>query len=162
MENFSTLHAASELQKDVFNLRALRNNVEMKLRIAQDANEGSALDGKPALFSAKALEDIKAIVDQCLRLYWKVEAAIMNNSESKLLDQEIATKLAIFNDEIKAKKSSKLLQLNTNLVLTRLECLRWPYVAPRLEQYGLQLNGLQFNLMLIFQVISVRAKTAAP
>jgi hypothetical protein len=130
--------------------------------LLDDENERIAQDGKAVLFSVKALEDIKGIVDQCLIIFWKIEATITNKSDSKFLDQDISRRLVIFNDEVKAKKASKLLKLDSMLVLTKMQCLRWPYVAPKLEQYGVQLNGLQVNLILMFQVVSMRAKTITP
>lgn len=124
-----------------------------------DENERKALGGGAVLFSAKALEDIKGIADQCLVLFWKIEATITNKSDSKSFDQEVLGELATFNDKLKTEKASKLLKLDSMLVLTKMQCLRWPYVAPKLEQYGAQLNGFQVNLILIFQVVSMRANT---
>lgn len=123
--------------------------------LLEDENKCTARDGKAPLFSTKALEDIKIIVDQCLMLFWRIEAIITNKADSRVLDQEIARNLVIFNNEVGPKKASKLLRLDSNVVLRKMQCLRWPYVSPKLEMYGQQLNSLQINLILIFQVVSL-------
>jgi hypothetical protein len=116
--------------------------------------------GKTVLFSDKALRDVKNALDHCLALFWRIECTLLNKPSPKQIDEEIKKRLDTFNKQIIEKKNPETPTLNENLVLKRLrkfEYLRWPYFAPKLEHYSIQLNRLQINLILMFQVISIRA-----
>ena len=125
--------------------------------LIDDEKESIEGGGKPILFSYKALGDVKKTADQCLILFWRIEATITKTDDSKCLEKKLERELHIFNENINAKTDSRLRKLDSVLVLSKLECLRWPFIAPKLDDYNQQLQRLQMNLILIFQVVSIRA-----
>lgn len=119
--------------------------------------------GHPAtLFSAKALDDVKGRADQCLIIFWQIEAAITKKREARNFEDELAERLDAFNQVITSTAEPKLPRLDIHQVLSRLESLKWTYVAPKLDQYSKELDRLQLNLVLMFQVISMRARQIKP
>jgi hypothetical protein len=114
------------------------------------------------LFNTKALDDVKGRADQCLIIFWRIETAIIKKREARDFEEQLAERLEAFNADIKAKKEPKLAKLDTHRIFSKLECLKWTYVAPKLDQYSRELDRVQLNLVLMFQVISMRARSIKP
>jgi hypothetical protein len=112
------------------------------------------------LFTPEALDDVKGTADKCLVIFWRIESTICNIRDS---EKELVRKLTAFNEEIKSKNLS---QIKTNLTPVSLTSLwsriRWPLIAPRLDNYHKQLQGHQLNLVLMFNVISLAAHRRKP
>jgi hypothetical protein len=118
--------------------------------------------GRPVFFSTKAIDDVKSTADKCLLIFWRIEATITKNSGSKL-EEELIKRLNTFNQQLATKKSPDPIPVDTNLIsLTIWGRLRWPYIAPKLDNYTSQLQLLQMNLVLMFSVISLHAHRMRP
>jgi hypothetical protein len=138
-------------------IRATSDAMEQVKGFLDDENENIKKGHKAMLFNAKALSNIKGTADQCLELFWRIEDTITTQLDSKTLEVQISNRLSAFNKDIESGGTSKVLKLDQPMVLRKLKHLKWPLVAPKLEQYNVQLHRLQTNLILMFQVISIRA-----
>lgn len=119
--------------------------------------------GHPAiLFSTKALLDVKGRADQCLIIFWRIEAAIMKKREPRDFEEQLAIRLDAFNRRIAETTEPKIPRLDSNRALSKLECLKWTYATPKLNRYRKELDRIQLNLVLMFQVISIRAHQIKP
>lgn len=120
---------------------------------------------KAILFSAQAIVDIRTTNDECLKLFWKIEAFLISNrKDSTELEAEILAKLTGYYAQLKDKKDPKPLELDERLepklrklTLSRRKMLQWPFASPTLDQYNKELHGLQMSLALMFQIITLGA-----
>jgi len=118
--------------------------------------------GRAIFFSAKAVEDVKGTADKCLILFWRIEATITNKTGSNFED-ELIQRLSGFNSDVLGKKDCAPINVDATLTaLSRWKQLRWPYIAPKLDDYNNQLLRLQMNLVLMFTVISLGAHRLKP
>jgi hypothetical protein len=118
--------------------------------------------GRAILFSAKAIDDVKGTADKCLLIFWRIEATITSKSGSKL-EEELVRRLIAFNHELITKKCHDPIKVDSALVsLTTWGRLRWPLIAPKLDNYNSQLQLLQMNLVLMFSVVSLHAHRLRP
>lgn len=118
--------------------------------------------GRAIFFSAKAIDDVKGTADKCLLIFWRIEATITNKTGSKF-EEELIKRLNSFNKELITKKHPNPIKVDTTLIsLSTWGRLRWPYIAPKLDNYNSQLHRLQMNLVLMFSVISLGAHRMRP
>jgi len=123
----------------------------------QEESERLQRGGEPMLVTASALEDVKGAVDNCLIIFWRIEATI-TSQEGRKLEQELVQRLIAYNKELKANKTPDILKPDAKLAsLSKRGQLKWWYIAPKLEQYNNQLHRQQSSLQLIFSIISIRA-----
>ncbi|KAL3423684.1 hypothetical protein PVAG01_05431 [Phlyctema vagabunda] len=124
--------------------------------LLNDEKKNIEREGKSILFSIEGIQQLRATADSCLLLFWKIEATIANRSERNL-DEKLQRRLRQFRREIETTTKSKIAKPNQNLVLSTRDRLRWPYITPKLEEFSRQLRDLQVNLVLLFQVVNLRA-----
>lgn len=117
--------------------------------------------GYATFFSPKAISDVKCTADKCLFIFWRIEAAITNKSGTKF-ETELVKRLELFNEELRKEQRVPVQPDPELTTLSKWGRLRWPYIAPKLEQYNSQLQLLQSNLVLIFQVVSLGAHRTKP
>lgn len=123
---------------------------------------------KPALFSSEAITDIQTTTDQCLKIFWRVEAWVISRDDSVELEAKLTVRLDQFKTQLKVSKDSEvpILNLDKSLAkarkLSKRDRLQWPFSAPKLEQYNDQLHRLEAHLTLMFQVITVCALQRKP
>lgn len=125
------------------------------LQVLLDKEDKRRAEKIKPIFTAEALRNIKDHSDQCLTIFWRIEALITNKLEDNLLEKDIAVKLAIFNSDSRSVNKSKVLELDSLGVLTKMQCLKWPYVSPRLKEYAQRLSSLQLGMILMIQVVSL-------
>jgi hypothetical protein len=58
--------------------------------------------------------------------------------------------------ELVTHSESKLPRLHSHRIFTKLECLKWTYVALELDQNSKNPDQLELNLVLILEAISIR------
>ena len=130
--------------------------------ILADECENLERKGRAVFFSTKAIDNVKSTADKCLLIFWRIEATITSKSGSKL-EEELIKRLNTFNQQLTTKKSPDPIPVDTTLIsLTTWGRLRWPYIAPKLDNYTSQLQLLQMNLVLMFSVISLHAHRMRP
>ncbi|KAM0156482.1 hypothetical protein ACHAPG_005292 [Botrytis cinerea] len=123
---------------------------------------------KATLFSSEAITDIQMTTDQCLKIFWRVEAWIINRDDSQELETKLTSRLDEFKNQLKTSKNKQVpvLNLNKSLAkvhkLSKLDRLSWPFSEPKLEQYNTQLHRLQAHLTLMLQIITVCALQRKP
>jgi hypothetical protein len=150
------------LRSLVDGVHATTGAMEQVHGLLEDEKKNIAKGHPAVLFSTKALLEVKSRADQCLILFWRIEAVITKKRESRDFEDQLADRLNAFNKGIATCNEPKLPRLDSHRVLSMLECLKWTYVAPKLDQYSKELDRLQLNLVLMFQVISLRARQVKP
>jgi len=116
-------------------------------------------DSKPRQLSDKAVEFIKERADQALVLFWRTENVLMKRREPRNFEERLVERLVGFNDEVKEKKKGSLERLDSMGLLIRLEDLKWLDVASKIDGFSKMLRKVQLNLALVFQVVSIRARS---
>ncbi|KAK0108827.1 hypothetical protein ONS96_002669 [Cadophora gregata f. sp. sojae] len=118
--------------------------------------------GQAILFSEKAITDVKGTADKCLIIFWRIEAAITSKKTGSKFESTLIERLELFNA---ALCKEQLQPVFPDPELTKLSTwgrIRWTYIAPRLDQFNSQLQLLQTNLVLMFQVISLGVHRRRP
>ncbi|TRX96984.1 hypothetical protein FHL15_002290 [Xylaria flabelliformis] len=121
--------------------------------------------GQPLyLFSGNSLENIRAIANRCLVIFWRVEATISGNwttdDNSRLLE-----KLLEFNDKLKHSTPGSTIQIESELTADPLgswDKFRWPSKASKLDKYCKQLQRYKYNLVLLLQIVSLGQQRLKP
>jgi hypothetical protein len=100
-------------------------------------------------FTSKSIQAVKRTADECLIIFWRIEATVTNKSRSK---QDLIVKLDIFNEKLKEKEPPPL-TVDKNLTSMSIwDRLRWPLITYKLEQFNSQIQSRQANLVLIFSL----------
>lgn len=126
----------------------------------ESQNEQSGHKGR--LFSKDALVFVKNNADRCLLVFWRIEATVLEKSD-KNMEAILRCRLAEFDSRARAQPGS--LMLSPELVpasLSFLGRLRWPLVAPKLDEFRSQLQFHQQCLSLVFMVISLGEVRSKP
>lgn len=136
--------------------------LEQVQEFLQREHRNVAGGGQPELFSKGALVQVRKTSDLCLKIFWRIEAAILGESRSELEDK-ISRRLVAFHDEIDADREPRTLSLDQNLKVSRLMRWRWAFkISNKLNEYNRQLHRQQTTLILLFQVISLQANLINP
>ncbi|KAH6691118.1 hypothetical protein BKA61DRAFT_283800, partial [Leptodontidium sp. MPI-SDFR-AT-0119] len=117
--------------------------------------------GQALLFSPKAITDVKRTADGCLMIFWRIEATITCKAGPKF-ESILAQRLDLFNAELCKEDREPVVPDPELSKLTTWRRLRWGYIAPKLDQFNNQLQLLQTNLVLMFQVVSLGAHRMRP
>lgn len=123
--------------------------------------------GKPMLFSEKALDDVQETADQCLKIFWRIEATVLRKDSAKDLELQILRRLARFHKEIRNTRNldetPSVLKFDTTQKLSKRQQLTWAFsTGDKLEKYNRQLYRLQTTLILVFQVVHLRYNLTKP
>ncbi|KAK7728715.1 hypothetical protein SLS63_006576 [Diaporthe eres] len=108
------------------------------------------------LFSLQALIDLKDTADQCLIIFWRIEATITGNKDSAS-DEELARKLVQFNKLLNKDETAKVSLDNTigDQSWSVFGSIRWTYIDFKLDGYSQQLHHYQGCLTLMCSVVSL-------
>lgn len=159
----STRDANQSLHDVLHSINATSLAMEQVRSLLDEDRKAVKKHQKATLFNSKALANIKGLADQCLVLFWRIEATITNKYERQRdLEDRIEEQLLAFNEDITAGKGPSTPTVNDNLVLNRLQQLKWHFVEPKLEKYSRQLQTLQSSLVLMFQVATCGALLKKP
>ncbi|CAG8959900.1 hypothetical protein HYFRA_00013172 [Hymenoscyphus fraxineus] len=125
--------------------------------------------GKPILFSTKALDDVQEAADQCLKIFWRIEATVLRKDSAKNLELQISRRLERFRKEVRKSRnldeipSALKLDASQKLKLSRRQQLTWAFsTGDKLEKYNRQLYRLQTTLILVFQVVHLKFSLTKP
>lgn len=112
--------------------------------------------GRLQLFSLQALIDLKDTADQCLIIFWRIEATITGNKDSAS-DEELARKLVQFNKLLKKDEAAKVSLDDTigDPSWSIFGNIRWTYIDFKLDGYSQQLHHYQGCLTLMCSVVSL-------
>lgn len=118
---------------------------------------------KLILFSKESISKIRTTSDDCLRVFWRIEAVILNKDKPKILERRIEVQLTELRRCIEKGEEPPDLKLSEVLSkpkLTKLQQLAWVFskVGDKLERHRVHLQGHQTTLILLFHVISLRSK----
>ena len=92
--------------------------------LLEDKKKNIKNEHPAVLFSAKALDDVKARADQCLIIFWRIKDVIIRKRESRDFEEQLANRLDTLNKGIAGRIDQKLPRLDSLQVLSRLECLK--------------------------------------
>ncbi|KAL8377232.1 hypothetical protein RB595_008080 [Gaeumannomyces hyphopodioides] len=127
---------------------------------AESQNQQSGHKG--GLFSKDALIFVKNNADRCLLVFWRIEATVLDKSD-KNLEGILRDRLEEFNSKARARPGDvKLSPEPVPPSLSFLGRLRWPLVAPKLDEFRSQLQFHQQCLSLVFMVISLGEVRSKP
>jgi hypothetical protein len=113
---------------------------------------------KPQYFSGTALDKVQSTAEQCLKIFLKIEATILNKPYSKDLDR----RLSEIYVAIKANKEPPKPNLDAKK-LNKRQSFMWSFRTGRkLEGYKVQLQQLQTTLILMFHVITLGLNLKKP
>ncbi|KAL8406594.1 hypothetical protein RB596_005172 [Gaeumannomyces avenae] len=129
-------------------LRLIHQYLDVESQNQQSGQQGG-------LFSKDALIFVKNNADRCLLVFWRIEAAVLDKSD-KNLEGILRDRLVEFDSKARAHPGD--LKLSPEPVpqsLSFLGRLRWPLVAPKLDEFRSQLQFHQQCLSLVFMVISL-------
>lgn len=145
-------------------VRAIRDGISMvtsamnQVRVFLDEEHArmSMVEGsKGGPFWEEALPDIKGSVDTCLLLFWEINATLAN---SEVLNSVLIERLALFHV---TNKLSQIPELESSLLLTKMDSLRWPYIMPKLKHYRKRLSILQGSFRFAYSWIAWPQKMAS-
>ncbi|THV52695.1 hypothetical protein BGAL_0071g00030 [Botrytis galanthina] len=120
--------------------------------------------GQKATLNARGIRQIQGITDDCLKVFWRVEAWVLHKDDSNELELKIANRLNEYKEDVKfdPTRPSQFLKVDETSAKVRRLRESWitRYLSPlqthKLLQYARELHQLQASLNLLFTVISVR------
>jgi hypothetical protein len=143
-------------------IEATNHALEEVMNLLEEERENLNQGHKMILFSDKALSKLQTTADNCLKIFWKIEAIILKK-DNKHLEAKLKTRLAEFHAEVKDKKDPPVLKIDKSLRLTRFQHIAWSFnIGNKMEKLSRQLHRYQTTLILIFSVISIRANMTNP
>ncbi|TGO63861.1 hypothetical protein BCON_0010g00260 [Botryotinia convoluta] len=155
--------AAQNLKATLTNIRAASVSFEYVNNFLKQESERLKL-GQKATLNARGIRQIQGITDDCLKVFWRVEAWVLYKDDSNELELKIANKLNEYKEDVKFDPTRPSQFLKVDETSARVRKLResWfaRYLSPlqthKLLQYARELHQLQASLNLLFTVISVR------
>ncbi|KAG6355149.1 hypothetical protein INS49_004230 [Diaporthe citri] len=104
----------------------------------------------------RALIDLKDTADQCLIIFWRIEATITGNKDSAS-DEELARKLVQFNKLLIKDEAAKVSLDDTigDPSWSVFGSIRWTYIDFKLDGYSQQFHHYQGCLTLMCSVVSL-------
>lgn len=159
----SEYSSADQSYHDILDsIDATSEALEQVGRFLEDEKINVEKGGKLKLFSIEALIKIEKTAGKCLKIFWRIEATILNK-ESSDLEAKISKNLTNFYESLRIKKEAPILKLDRGLKLSRLQRLKWSFsVGDKLEKYNIRLERLKSALILMFSVISIRVNLTKP
>ncbi|TEY46858.1 hypothetical protein BOTCAL_0312g00150 [Botryotinia calthae] len=155
--------AAQNLKATLTNIRAASVSFEYVNHFLKQESERLKL-GQQATLNARGIRQIQGITDDCLKIFWRVEAWVLYKDDSNELELKIANRLNEYKEDVKfdPERPPQFLKVDETLAKVRKLRESWfaRYLSPlqthKLLQYGRDLHELQASLNLLFTVISVR------
>ncbi|KAM0180544.1 hypothetical protein ACHAPF_002251 [Botrytis cinerea] len=155
--------AAQNLKATLTNIRAASVSFEYVNHFLKQESERLKL-GQKATLNARGIRQIQGITDDCLKVFWRVEAWVLYKDDSNELELKIANRLNEYKEDVKfdPERPSQFLKVDETLAKVRKLRESWlaRYLSPlqthKLLQYARELHELQASLNLLFTVISVR------
>lgn len=154
--------AAQNLNAALTNIRAASISIEHINHFLKEESERSKLRQRATLNTA-GIRQIQYITDECLKVFWRVEAWVLDKDDSNELELRIANRLNEYKEDLKfgIGKPSQFLKVDEALAKVRkLRESRFSrYISAlqphRLDQYSRELHGLQASLSLLLIVINI-------
>ncbi|KAI1258447.1 hypothetical protein F5Y18DRAFT_356077 [Xylariaceae sp. FL1019] len=154
------LSAQESLQKIVDEIDSTSHALkEVYLLIREELD--SFDKGKPLLlFTETSLLNVKQTADQCLVIFWRIEATIeatISGDSSANTKEKLIKKLNEFN-KLNSYSSNFPIAIELRPISNPLDSrqkARWTTNVSKLEDYCEQLRRLKINLTLTFQVVSL-------
>ena len=137
------------------------SQVELLLR---EEKRNLAIDGKAKLFSTTAVENIRSNADDCLMIFWRIEATLLKKDNPKDLQIYVLRKLLDWRSALARNPDENPpdLALESDQRLSRRQRFRWSSVGAKLEKYTKQLHSLQTDLILLVTVINFKVNLVRP
>ncbi|KAF5868478.1 uncharacterized protein Bfra_012389 [Botrytis fragariae] len=155
--------AAQNLNATLTNIRAASVSFEYVNQFLKQESERLKL-GQKATLSARGIRHIQGVTDDCLKVFWRVEAWVLYKDDSNELELKIANRLNDYKEDVKfdPTRPSQFLKVDETSAKVRKLKESWfaRYLSPlqthKLLQYATELHHLQGSLNLLFTVIGVR------
>ncbi|KAF7932847.1 uncharacterized protein EAE98_004146 [Botrytis deweyae] len=155
--------AAQNLKATLRNIDAASASFEFVNHFLKQETERLKL-GQKATLNARGIRQIQSITDDCLKVFWRVEAWVLYKDDSNELELKIANRLNEYKEDVKfdPTRPSQFLKVDETSAKVRKLRESWftRYLSPlqthKLLQYARELHQLQASLNLLFTVISVR------
>ncbi|TGO67675.1 hypothetical protein BOTNAR_0037g00110 [Botryotinia narcissicola] len=155
--------AAQNLKATLRNIDAASVSFEYVNHFLEQETERLKL-GQKVTLNARGIRHIQGITDDCLKIFWRVEAWVLHKDDSNELELKIANRLNEYKEDVKfdPTRPSQFLKVDETSAKVRKLRESWikRYLSPlqthKLLQYATELHQLQASLNLLFTVISVR------
>lgn len=166
-----TSSAAQNLEATVTNIRAASDSIEqINVFLKEESDRVVKHKQKPALLSTTGIRKIQATTDDCLKIFWRVEAWVLNKDDSPDLETKIALRLCEYKLEVQLNPEKHSQILNVNEALGKARKLResrfarliYPAGEHKLDRYSQDLHKLQVSLNSFFSILSLRAVQNLP
>lgn len=164
-EFLDEFQSADENLNAIFNGVVATNNALSQVEgLLREERKNIVERGKPILFSEKALNDVQDNADQCLQIFWRIEATVLRKDST---EAQILRRLDRFHKELRNTRDldeiPSVLKFDNTQKLSRRQQLTWAFsTGDKLEKYNRQLYRLQTTLILVFQVVHLRYNLTKP
>ncbi|CAG8958126.1 hypothetical protein HYFRA_00000472 [Hymenoscyphus fraxineus] len=146
---------------------AILDEIEGLLKLEKENRTSKS--GKPELFNDKALAEVRKNTDACLKVFWRIEAAILYAKETpKDLEKRIKEQLQEFHDKVqkgeeKGLADRNIIRLSKRRNMNRVQRFVYTFsTGKQLTRYRDQLNFLQQSLSLLLHVVHLGMYLRAP
>jgi hypothetical protein len=115
------------------------------------------------LFTGTSLIKVKVTADQCLVVFWRIEATISGNWPADIEDR-LVKKLTEFNENLVSHSDTPVFiqsELTENPLGLR-DKFRWASKASKLEKFCKKLQRYQDNLQLLLQIVQLGQERLQP
>ncbi|CAG8972217.1 hypothetical protein HYALB_00010996 [Hymenoscyphus albidus] len=146
---------------------AVLDQIEELLKLEKENRTSKS--GKPELFNDKALVEVRKNTDACLKVFWRIEAAILYAKETpKDLEKRLKEQLQEFHDKVqkgeeKGLADRNIIRLAKRRNMNRVQRFVYTFsTGKQLTRYRDQLNFLQQSLSLLLHVVQLGMYLRAP
>ncbi|ESZ96445.1 hypothetical protein SBOR_3177 [Sclerotinia borealis F-4128] len=163
--------AAQNLRATLTNIRAASNSIEqINIFLKEESERVVKQRQKATLLSIEGIRKFQQTTDDCLKIFWRVEAWVLNKDDSPDLEIKIKLRLCEYKEELRANpgKHPKLLKVDEALAKVRKfkESRLARYINPlgehKLDRYSKELQRLQVSLNVFFSILNIRAVQNQP
>jgi hypothetical protein len=121
---------------------------------------------KAALFSKQAIYNLKSMADECLRLFWKIEATILEKDSEKYLELRVERRLTDWNRMVACATENEpapTLDFTLDDQLSKRQQFKWIFrIGAKLQKYVAQLDRQQHSLGTALQTVQLGALMKNP
>ncbi|KAA8571408.1 hypothetical protein EYC84_001411 [Monilinia fructicola] len=163
--------AARNLQAALTNIRVASDSIEqINIFLEEERDRVVKYREKATLLSTEGIRKIQHTTDDCLKIFWRVEAWVLNRDDTPDLEEKLAHRLFEYKEEVRINpdKPPQVLKVDEALAKVRkLKDSRFArYMNPlsehKLDRYSNELQRLQVSLNFFFNILNIRALQNKP
>ncbi|KAF7855398.1 hypothetical protein EAF04_010141 [Stromatinia cepivora] len=157
--------AAQNLQATLTNIRAASDCIEqINLFLKEESDRVVKQRQKATLLSIGGIRKIQQTTDECLKIFWRIEAWVLDKDDSPELETKITLRLYEYKEKVREnpEEHPQILKVSETLIKVRkLKESRFAkYINPlgehKLDRYSKDLQRLQVSLNSFFSILNIR------